>query len=95
MHWVVRLLPGGQVTAGIAAIGGRDLQGIVVVDVALRTLQIGMAIRQRKTSGAVIECRSIPTRRGMTIDAIRGRKKRTGSRVWRIVGFLPIGQVAA
>jgi len=39
MGGVVGLLPGSQVAARVAAIGGRDFQVVIVVDVALRALQ--------------------------------------------------------
>jgi len=58
---IIRGLPGRQVAAGVAAIGGLNLQIIVVVDVALCAggdfTGRGhlVRIRKRKTGGAVIE----------------------------------------
>jgi len=95
MDRIVGLLPGGQVAAGVPTIRGRNLQIVVVVDVALRALQIRVAIRQRESSGAVIEYYIGPRRRIVTIRAIRNRKSGSGARVRRVVGLLPGGQVAA
>ena len=36
VRWVVGLLPGREVAAGIGAIGRSDAQRVIVVDVALR-----------------------------------------------------------
>jgi len=35
MHRIIGLLPGGQVACGVAAIGRRYVQGVVVVDMAV------------------------------------------------------------
>ena len=60
MGRVVGFLPIGEVAAGIAAIGGSDLQIVVAVDMALRTLHRGMRVGQRESRGAVIKGRVVP-----------------------------------
>ena len=57
---IVGLLPGGQVAARVAAVRGRNLESVVIVDVALRALEIGVTVCQRESGGAVIENRSVP-----------------------------------
>ena len=49
MYWIIGLLPGRQVALRIAAIGGCDRQIVVVVDMAERTSDIGVAIRELET----------------------------------------------
>lgn len=49
------LLPFCEVTTGIAAVSRRNLQVVVVVDVAGSARNVGVAIRQQKSGGAVIE----------------------------------------
>ena len=92
---VIRLLPGGQVAACVAAIGGRDLEIVVVVDVALRASNSGVAVGQRKPCAGVIEGRGIPTRCVMAVAAARQREGLRGIGVRRIVGLLPGAEVAA
>ena len=53
-----------------------------------------MRASQRESSYAVIERCRVPTRRRMTIRAIRRRKRRTRGGVHRIVRPLPRRQVA-
>jgi hypothetical protein len=55
VHGIIGLLPGGEVAAGVAAIRGRDGQVVVVVDVAGSAGNVGMAVGQRESGGAVIE----------------------------------------
>jgi hypothetical protein len=55
MRRIVGLLPGGQVTAGVTAIGGSNLKIVVVVDMATAAGNICVAGGQRETGGAVIE----------------------------------------
>jgi hypothetical protein len=66
MNRVVRLLPGGEVASGVAAIGGRNLQVVVVVDVARLAWHVGMAVRQREARGAVIKLGAQPGVKRMT-----------------------------
>ena len=92
---VVRLLPGRQVALRVAAIGRRDRQGIVVVDVAQIAGHVGMPVGQQETGRAVVECRCGPTSRGVACRAIRKRKGRPGRWVHGIRGLLPGCQVAS
>src|SRR5580704_11264138 len=41
---IVGLLPGGEMAAGIAAVGGRDGEVVIVVDVARSTGNVGVAV---------------------------------------------------
>ena len=45
MHWIVCLLPRREVATGVAAIRGRDLEIVIVIDVAARAGDVGMAVR--------------------------------------------------
>jgi len=73
VHRVVGLLPGGQVALRIPAIGRRDLQIVVVVDVAGCASHVGMAVGQRKSRGIVIEFRTQPTVKRMAGFTSRGK----------------------
>ena len=95
VYGVVGLLPGGEVATRIAAIGRRDLQVVVIVDMAGGAGNVGVAIRQRKTSERVVEVRRIPAFGGVAVGAISRREDGAGCGVNRIVGLLPGGQVAA
>ena len=61
MHRIIRLLPGGQMASGVAAVVWRYRQSEVVVDVAIRaghdfTGRCHLVrIRQRETRGTVIK----------------------------------------
>ena len=46
VHRVVRLLPGSQVAAGIAAIRWSDGQSVIVIDVAAGAGHVGMTLGQ-------------------------------------------------
>jgi hypothetical protein len=94
VHRIVRLLPGGQVAARIAAGVRGDLQIVVIVDVAGSAGNVGVAVRQQETGGAVIERDIRPGRRIVAGGTERCRKGRPGLRVRRIIGLLPGGQVA-
>jgi len=80
--WVVGLLPGGQVAAGIGAIGGSDIQRIVVVDVALRAASDFPGGRQlvrigeRKAGGGMVEGGVRPGRSVVTLRALRSGEAR-------------------
>jgi len=80
VRWRGRPLPtpaivGAQVTTGISAIGRRNRQCIVVVDVAQGARYACMRIRQRESSGVVIEHSSRPGS-----DWVAGRTR--GSSGW-------------
>ncbi len=74
VHRIIRLLPGRQMAARIPAIGRRDRQIVVVIDVAGSAGHGGMAIGQQKPGRAVVECRRRPTDRRMARRAIRHGK---------------------
>ena len=95
MDRIVGLLPRGEMASGVAAIGGRNLQIVIVVDVALRASHIGVAIGQQESCGAVVESGSRPANGIVTIGTIGRGEGRASLRVRRIVGLLPGGQVAA
>ena len=44
VHWVIGLLPGCEVAARIATIGGLDLQTVIAIDMALRALHGGVLV---------------------------------------------------
>ena len=44
VHWIIRLLPGRQMATRVSAIGRRDRQRIIVVDVAQIAGHIGVPI---------------------------------------------------
>ena len=67
-------------------------QAVIIVDVALSTLQRSMRTRQCEASGRVIEGRRRPIRRAM---ARLTRLRESSRRVWRIVSAVEIDQVAA
>ena len=94
VHGIVGLLPGGQVAAGIAAVGGGNLQVVVVIDMAGGTGHVGMAVRERKSRGAVIKRCAQPTVELVTALTIPWCKSGPGGGVIRIRGVLPIFEVA-
>lgn len=100
MHWIIRLLPGRQVTSGVTATGGGNIQAVVVVDVAGRTGHIRVAIGQRKTKCSVIKLSVRPL-----CDRVALRACRRGVRKARlnVIGhvsaiarrLVPVGDVTA
>ena len=94
MHWIVGLLPGGEMALRVAAIGGGNLQVVVIVDVARGAGYVGVAVGQQKPGGAVIKRGAQPTVKFMATLAIAGGKGRAGAGVNRICSVLPIFQVA-
>jgi len=92
---VIGLLPGSQVATGIAAVGRRDLQVVVIVDVARSARNVGMAIGQQETSGAVIESGSRPRDRVVAAGTIGNGEGRPGFGVRGVVRLLPSAEVAA
>ena len=55
MNRVVGLLPGGEVAAGIPASCRRNLQVVVIVDVAGRARHIGVTSGKQESGRAVVE----------------------------------------
>lgn len=81
--------------AGCAACRRRNLQIVVIVDMAGCTGHVRVAKRQRESCGRVIEDRGIPALRRVAARAIGKRERGTGRRVRRIRRLLPGCQVAA
>jgi len=71
VHWIVRLLPCRQMAARISARRRRNIQRIVVVDVARCTRNVRVAIGQRKAECRVIEFPVSPCRDRMAGSARR------------------------
>ncbi len=94
MSGIIGLLPCGKMARGIAAICRRGLEIVIVVNVASRTGHVGMAVREQESGGVVIEDGGGP---GNGVVAGRtgcGGKGRAGGGMGRIIGLLPLGQVA-
>ena len=89
------LLPFRQMASGVPAIGRRDRQSVVVVDMARSAGHVGVPVGQQETRGAVIENRRGPGNRVVASRAIGHRKSRTCRGVHRIIRLLPGRQVAA
>lgn len=94
MRGIVGLLPGGEVTTGIAAIRGSDLQIVVVVEVASGAGHSGVAIGEWKSGGAVIKSGGGPTDGGVTRGAVCDSEGWAGLRMRGTVGLLPSGEMA-
>ena len=81
----------------VASIAIRRVQRVVVVYVAgsagCRHWR-RVSSDQRKSGHAVIERSGVPTRRGVASGAVGCRESSSRSGVHRIVGSLPVGQVA-
>jgi len=71
VHGSVRLLPGRQVALRISAVRRRNLQCVIVVDVAGGTRNVGVSIREQESRGAVIEFSVRPFGDGMATRARR------------------------
>ena len=91
VHRIIRLLPGSQVASDRAAGRRRNLQIVIIVEVARGAGHVRMAIRQCKTRGAVVKHHVIPADRVMALRAVGSRKGRSRLRVRRIIGLLPGG----
>ena len=86
------LLPFREVTTGIAAVGGRNLQVVVAVDVAGRARDVGVAVRQQESSGAVIENGRRPARTVLwQVAQFEAANAVPAVACGRIVGLLPLG----
>lgn len=64
---------------------------VIVVDVARRAGNVGVAIGQRESSGAMIENCCGPTDGVVTPSAISSGKGWASGSVRRIIGLLPLG----
>ena len=95
VHGIVRLLPGRQVASRVTAIRRRNLQIVIVINVARRAGYVRMPVGQQESRRAVIKRCRCPTCRRVAVRAIRGSKRRPRGRVGRIVGLLPGRQMAA
>jgi len=95
VNGIVGGLPGGEVAASVPAVSRSRLQIVVVVDVALRALQIRVAVGEREARGAVIKNYVGPGRRVVAVRAIRDAEGRASAWVRRVVSLLPGGEVAA
>lgn len=104
MRGIIRLLPGSEVATGIAAIRGRDIQRVVVVDVALRAIRYFaggrelVRVGEREAGGGVIERGVRPGRCVVALRTLRSGK--SGGHMVRYVAaqrlrLVPIRSVAA
>ena len=91
--WIVGLLPGAQVAAGVTAIVRRNLQIVVVVDVAAGARNIGMASSKRKTGGRMVELGVQERVEVVASLTVCRSKRRPGRSVRRVGGVLPVLQV--
>lgn len=89
MGWIVGLLPPRQVALRISAICRRNLQVVIIVDMASRARSCRVAERQWESRRIVIKIRGVPALGGMAIRAIRHTKNRARSRVRRVRRLLP------
>lgn len=94
MHRVVGSLPSSQVASRRSASTGSDLQIVIIVYMASRAGDVGVALSERKAGARVIEIRTVPACGGVTVRAITNGEGRAGSRVGRIVGGLPSTEMA-
>jgi hypothetical protein len=78
----------------VAAVAVRGIQRVIVISMAGSARRRSMRPRQRKSSQAVVERRTIPTCGGVTVGAIPHCKGRSRGRMHRIVGSLPGSQMA-
>ena len=91
---IVGLLPGGQVATGMSAIGGSDLEIVIVINMAGGARDVSVAVGELESSGAVIKGRGVPGDGVVAGGTIGGGKSGTRGGVRRIVGLLPLGKVA-
>lgn len=93
MRRSVGLLPSSEVATGVAAIGGSDLQAVVVVGVAGGAGDVGMSIGEQETRRAVIEFCIEKGVEGVATLAICRGEFRAGARMIGIGSILPIFQM--
>jgi hypothetical protein len=91
---IVCLLPGGEMAAGVAAIGWRNLQVVVAVDVATGARHIGMAVGQGEASRGMVEDDIRPRGGVVAFGTICNRERRPCLWVRRALGLLPGRQMA-
>ncbi len=94
MHRIIGLLPGREMALRVAAIGRRDRQIVIVVDVAGGARHIRVALSERESRLAVKEIRCQPARGGVTIVAICDGEFRAGGGMHGVGRLLPGGQMA-
>jgi hypothetical protein len=94
VNGIVRLLPRRQVASGRAASRRRNLQIVIVIDVARGAGHVGMPVRQRKSCRAVIKRGTQPTVKFVAPLAIAGGERWPGAGMRRIGGVLPVFQMA-
>jgi len=99
MDWIIRLLPGRQMAACIAAIRRLDRQAVVAIDMAEGALHIGMAVGQQKAGGAVVEFAVRPLGDGVAGGACRGAGRESrghvvGNTTTESLRLVPIGCMA-
>jgi hypothetical protein len=75
MHGIIRILPIGQMALRVSAIGRRDRQIVVVIDVAQIAGHVGVPVGQREPGRSVIEDSCRPCG-----DRVAGRARRRGRR---------------
>jgi len=88
---IASVLPRRQMALRVAAIGRRNLQVVVVVDMAGRARHIGVAVGQKKTGSAMVKFCAQPTVE--SVAGLAGLRKRSRY-VIRIRGLLKIRLVA-
>jgi hypothetical protein len=94
MNRIGCLLPCGEMALRVSAIGGGNLQIVVVVDVAGSAGHVGVSVRQQKSGRAVVECGAQPAVKFVAALAVAGGERRASAGVHWIGGVLPILQVA-
>jgi len=75
--------------SGISAIGGRNRQIVIIIDVAERAGHIGVSSGEQEPGRAVVEYGRRPTDCVVACRALGGRKSCPSRRVHGIVGLLP------
>jgi len=89
VHRVIRPLPGRQMALRVSAIGRGDGQRVIAIDMAGGACQTGVAIGQRETGRAMVECRRQPTGSIVAGRASRNRESGRTCSVRRIICLLP------
>lgn len=95
MRRIIRLLPSGEVAASVSAIGGSNLEIVVVVDMATGAGDIRVPIREWEACRAVVKGDVGPSGCVVALGTIREREGRTSLWMRRIICPLPGGEVTA